>query len=265
MEISDRKWGRVWLLCTFLLCLGFVGASLRWPAQFASTEIPALPFETGARAVAKSVNPFLELAKLAAAAAVGLLVTAVQKHYRRERPISRSLEQAEVLLAVAGAMMMIIIGSSLARALGIAGGAAIVRFRTPVEDPKDAVLLFLLLGLGMSCGIGSFAVAGLGALFLVLLLLGLSHVGEERPRSLILALVASGAEFPEEHVHAVLSRTVNSFEAREFTRGPQAVVRYLVTLDPWASLTYLSQELMADGAAGVKSVSWEVPKKEPRP
>ena len=32
----------------------------------------------------------------------------------------------------------------------IAGAAAIIRFRTPVEDPKDSVVLFILLGLGIT-------------------------------------------------------------------------------------------------------------------
>ena len=59
-------------------------------------------------------------------------------------------------------MMMIIIGNSLARAFGIAGAAGIVRFRTPVDDPKDVTILFLLMGLGMATGLGAFAVAGLG-------------------------------------------------------------------------------------------------------
>ena len=62
------------------------------------------------------------------------------------------MEQAQTLLCVSGAMMMIIIGNSLARAFGIAGAASIIRFRTPVDDPKDVTILFLLMGLGMSVG-----------------------------------------------------------------------------------------------------------------
>ena len=48
------------------------------------------------------------------------------------------------------------------------------KFRTPVEDPKDVTILFLLKGLGMSAGLGAFAVVGLGTAFLcgMLLVLG---------------------------------------------------------------------------------------------
>ena len=100
-----------------------------------------------------------------------------------------------MLLCVSGAMMMIIIGNSLARAFGIAGAASIIRFRTPVDDPKDVTILFLLMGLGMSSGLGAFAVAGLGTAFLCIALRrarphvvpeGARDVGRnprERPRS----------------------------------------------------------------------------------
>ena len=86
--------------------------------------------------------------------------------YRAERDANPALDQAQVLLCVAGALMMIIIGSNLARAFGIAGAASIIRFRTPVEDPRDITVLFILMGLGMAAGLGGFALAGLGTLFL---------------------------------------------------------------------------------------------------
>src|SRR5438477_6609308 len=86
------------------------------------------------------LHPFVELVKLIAAATMAIVVTYLNRRFRADRPLSRSLEHAQILLCVAGAMMMIIIGNSIARALGIAGAASIIRFRTPVEDPKDTVL-----------------------------------------------------------------------------------------------------------------------------
>ncbi len=82
------------------------------------------------------VQPFIELGKLVAAALIGILVTAVHQPSPRDRAGSRSMEQAQMLLCVSGALMMIIIGNSLARAFGIAGAASIIRFRTPVDDPE---------------------------------------------------------------------------------------------------------------------------------
>ena len=75
------------------------------------------------------------------------------------------MEQAHVLLCLAGALTMLIVGDSLPRAFGIAGAAAIVRFRTPVEDPRDITVLYLLMALGMSAGLGLVSVSAVGTLF----------------------------------------------------------------------------------------------------
>ena len=207
-------------------------------------------------------HPLFETSKLVFAAAIGAVVMAVHRHYPWDKPISRSLAQAQVLLCVAGALMMIIIGNSLARALGIAGGATIVRFRTPVEDPKDTTVLFLLLGLGMASGLGSFAVAGLGAAFLCACLALLDFVGERKPRSMILEMVASGSEFPTEYVNRLLSAYRIRCEPREVDAGKKATVRYLCHLDPDTPLQRLSEQLMDPAASGLKSVVWESPKRE---
>lgn len=203
-----------------------------------------------------------EALKLVCAGLIGVIVSAAHRRYPGDKPISRSLTQSQVLLCVAGALMMIIIGDSLARAFGVAGGAAIVRFRTPVEDPKDTTVLFLVLGLGMACGLGSFAVAALGMAFLCGCLVLLDSIVERKPRSMILEIVASGPEFPADYVNRLLAAYRIRFEPREVGHGPKASVRYHCTLDPDTPLQRLSEQLMDADAAGLRSVSWETPKRE---
>ena len=58
---------------------------------------------------------------------------------------------AQILFWVAGALTVIIIGDSLARPFGAAGVASTVRFRTPMKDPEDATILFLLIGTLFLC------------------------------------------------------------------------------------------------------------------
>jgi anti-anti-sigma factor len=206
-------------------------------------------------------RPFVEVAKLILAAAIGVIVTSVHRKYRRERPQTQAMEQAQVLLCVSGALMMIIIGGSVARAFGIAGAASIIRFRTPVEDPKDITILFLLMGLGMAAGVGLFGVAGLGTLFLCLCLALLNRIGAKRPRAMMAEVEAEGREFPTAHVQGVFARHRVIFEPREVSQGKALSVRYYTLLDPDQSLESLSEELMAGGKANVKSVSWELPRK----
>jgi uncharacterized membrane protein YhiD involved in acid resistance len=219
---------------------------------------------TGGRRTAPAIpihafQPFLELAKLIVAALIGVLLTAIHQPASRER--GRSMEQAQILLCVSGAMMMIIIGNSLVRGFGIAGAASIIRFRTPVDDPKDVTILFLLMGLGMSTGVGAFAVAGLGTAFLCILLAALDQLRDLKPRSMIVEIVADGREFPVDHVQGVFARHKIVFEPREISQGDEVTVEYHTTLDPRVSLEEISAQLMAPGK-GVQSVSWEKPKRE---
>ena len=72
-------------------------------------------------------------------------------------------------------------------------------------------------------------------------------------------VVASGREFPTDHVHNVFARNRIVFETREVSK--ETAVTYHALIDPGLSLDDLSAQLMAGGTTGVQSVSWEQPKK----
>ena len=247
-----------------VLCTALVWIGMKWPLQLAGLDpITQQMLETGqnvARSPVHRLQPFIELSKMVAAALIGALVTAIHQPVSRDRP--KSLEQAQTLLCVSGAVMMIIIGHSLARAFGIAGAAGIVRFRTPVDDPKDVTILFLLMGLGMATGLGAFAVAGLGTAFLCITLLVLDRLASQRTRLMSVEITAPGRVFPTGHVESVLVRNEVVFEPREISQGKNDItVKYHTWLDPRTSLDDLSAQLMAEGG-GVSSVSWDQVKRE---
>jgi uncharacterized membrane protein YhiD involved in acid resistance len=58
------------------------------------------------------------------------------------------------------------VGNNLARGMGILGTLAIIRFRTPVRDPRDAMFLFACLGVGIACGSGMPLVAVVGTVLI---------------------------------------------------------------------------------------------------
>jgi hypothetical protein len=233
----------------------------RWPGWMTSIGIPVYPALLGEKAGGISAYPLYEMMKLVAAALLGTILTQVHKYYQRERLLSRSLEQAQIMLCVSGAMMMIIIGDSMARAFGIAGAAAIIRFRTPVEDPKDTTMLFLVLGVGMACGLGAFSIAGLAAFFLCLLLSIMDRIGEHKPRTMLLELVASGPDFPTAHVQNIFAAYGSVYEVREIAHGEEATVKYQVVLEPNTPLDCMSDQLLSGGESGLKSVAWQNLKK----
>jgi hypothetical protein len=198
--------------------------------------------------------------RLGVAALIGLAVTAVQRRGARTAP-AQAVQHAQILLCVSGAMMMVLIDNSLARAFGIAGAASLVRFRTPVDDPRDAAVMFLLIGLGMASGVGAFALAGGGAVMVALFLVCLGRAAGPGRRSLVVDLVASGPAFPGAHVQRVFARHGATLEIREAWFGDEARATYLVTFATDVPLDPVHEDLVAGGAAGLRAVSWEPARK----
>jgi anti-anti-sigma factor len=263
-------WDRVWTgIAVTLVGLALVGVGVAYPdlGLGAAVSPGALTGRDQAAAASPAAAPFahplFELAKLIAAAVIGMLVTVVHRQYRAgaERQTNPAMDQAQVLLCISGAMMMIIIGNNLARAFGIAGAASIIRFRTPVEDARDITILFLLMGLGMAAGLGALAVAGLGTLFLCAMIPLLNMFSAERPRTMMVEIVGAERNFPMAHVHHVFAINGILFEPREVSQGDEATAKYLTTLKPTDSLEDLSAQLMGDGKKGIKNVSWSPPKR----
>ena len=244
-----------------VLCALLVWAGLSWPAGLAGVNDAAELLGPGKHAAVPihKFQPFVELLKLVAAALVGLLITAIHRPAARDQ--RSSMAQAQTLLCVSGAVMMIIIGNSLARAFGIAGAASIIRFRTPVDDPKDVTVLFLLMGLGMSLGLGAFAVAGLGTAFLSIALVVLDRISSDPVRVMSVELAASGPQFPSTHVEQVFARHDIAVEPREISTAAGVTVKYQACLSAQTSLEDVSAELMAEDG-GVKSVAWAHAKRE---
>jgi anti-anti-sigma factor len=241
------------------LCVALWWAGLRdaIPIGGAPTAVQQ-PF--GSVPVVHALRVGGELLKLVAAGLIGLLVTAVQRRFL-EKPMAQSMQHAQVLLCVSGALVMMIINDNVARAFGIAGAAAVIRFRTPVEDPKDITILFLLMALGMSTGLGAFTIASAGTAFLCVFLFALQYVGRGQRRIMMVEIGAPpGQPFPLTHVQSVFARNGIVFEPREMAQGKMATLVYYTTLDPSLSLEDVSAQLLA-GDSGITSVTWETPKR----
>ena len=58
------------------------------------------------------------------------------------------------------AVVMLVVGASLARAFGIVGATGLVRYRAKIDDPKDAGVMLSTLGIGLASGVGLHLLAG---------------------------------------------------------------------------------------------------------
>lgn len=254
----------MWPSAAIFGMLGLAGLAL-WLTpglQAAAVEAVNAPKHTANPTAMISAAPLLDGAKLLLAAIIGASIAAVQRHSRKDQPLTRSMAQSYVLLCVAGALTMTMIGESLPRAFAVGGAASIVKFRTPIDDPRDGSALFLLMGLGMACGVGAFGIAIMGTLFLAGCLLVLSQQsGGEVSRLMRVAVVAEGATYPTSHISQVFSDHGIVAEPLEISHGEQTIIRYRAVFNGSRAFEQVSEQLLDGGANGIKSVSWDAPKR----
>jgi hypothetical protein len=249
MRAATKPLSTFTMLAGISLCAGLVAVGSWWPDLWLQAETPDAPAPTAA----------IEVLKLAIAAGIGTLVTTVHQPAQRGRKSTKPVVHAQILFCVAGALMIIIIGNSLARAFGALGVASIVRFRTSLKDPEDATVLFLLIGLGMSAGRGILAVSGLGTLFLCALLLYMHRARVDGTREALLEVrTSAGADLSASHVESVLVHHGATAEPTEIIHGAEPMVRYRVSLGRSESPSAISAELLDEGRSGITAVKWEM-------
>jgi len=106
---------------------------------------------------------------LVALPVAGLLgaALAIRPQRRGTPPRQPAVIQTQIILALVGALVMLVVGASLARAFGIVGAASLVRYRAKVDDPKDAGVMLSCLGIGLASGVGIYWVATFATFFIL--------------------------------------------------------------------------------------------------
>lgn len=113
----------------------------------------------------------LAIAAVAAMCGAALLSVPVAWLYtltRQKRGYRQSVVQTLVLLPAVVAGVVVLVKLSLALAFSLAGIIAAVRFRTTLEDSKDAVYIFLATGIGLAAGVDLSVAVVLSVVFNIL-------------------------------------------------------------------------------------------------
>jgi uncharacterized membrane protein YhiD involved in acid resistance len=166
--------------------------------------------------------------------------------------------QTQVVLSVVGAVIMLVVGASLARAFGILGAANLVRYRAKIDDPKDAAVMLVALAVGLATGVGVYLVAAISTAFILALLWGLESF-EPVPRKTFL-LKLSGKEIAErrEDVEALLRRQKVGFEIRSM--GSEGLA-YQVDLPVRKRTDQVADAIQRLAGDVETTVEWEIPRK----
>ena len=161
--------------------------------------------------------------------------------------------QTQVMLAIVGSLVMLIVGASLARAFAIAGAAGLVRYRAKIDDPKDASVMLSCLAVGLASGGGLLYLAAAGAAFCVAVLWVLEWREPWPPKSFELKVSAKEPAALKSEVEALLKRHHIKFELRGSTEKDMT---YFVEVPQGKRTDRISEAIAALHGAEAVDVAW---------
>ncbi|MGE5357443.1 MAG: MgtC/SapB family protein [Bacteroidales bacterium] len=191
------------------------------------------------------------LIRLPIAAALGALL-AFRPRRRGTPPRTPPVIQTQIILAVVGALVMLVVGSSLARAFGIVGAAGLIRYRAKIEDPKDAAVMLSTLGVGLASGVGLHMLAGFATVF-VLALLWVIESLEEGRKHFDLTVKAEEVSRLRLDVERIFARYRIGYELRSSSADDLC---YAVSLPMDRSTDQVSNSLLRLGHQHPVAVEW---------
>ena len=134
---------------------------------------------------------------------------------RRGTPVLQAhVIQTQIILAVVGAIVMLVVGASLARAFGIVGAAGLIRYRAKIADPKDAGVMLSTLGLGLASGVGLYFLAVFATFFVLALLWVIESLEPEPVTVFDLTIGVKDPAAMRAPIEGVLRRSRIPFELR---------------------------------------------------
>lgn len=116
-------------------------------------------------AVGGDITVWQALTALGLSFFLALVLAYVYRQTHRGVSYSVSFVHSMVLMAVTVSLIMIVIGSNIARAFSLVGALSIIRFRTAIKEPRDVAFLFATMAIGMAAGTGFYDLAILFTLF----------------------------------------------------------------------------------------------------
>jgi hypothetical protein len=129
-------------------------------------------FDISRREILEPLPPQLVTLLSAVACIAAVLLTLpvawVYMFTRQKKGYSQSIVHMLVLLPAIVAAVAVLVRNSIALAFSLAGIVAAVRFRTTLEDSKDAVFVFLVSALGLACGVQLEVAVVLSLIFIII-------------------------------------------------------------------------------------------------
>ena len=99
---------------------------------------------------------------------LSVLIGFVYRATHRNVSYSQSYVQTLVILGMLISLIMLVVGSNIARAFALVGALSVVRFRNAIKETRDVGFIFLVMGVGMAAGTRFYVLAVVACLAICL-------------------------------------------------------------------------------------------------
>ena len=148
----------------------FVAKALEFGGD--NVPFPLGDIEEGVLRLIDPAHTIPVMVALVLAFGVTLPITWVYRWTRPRKKYSQSFAHTLLVVPTSITLVVFLVKGSLALAFSLAGIVAAVRFRTSLEEPMDAVYMFMAIGIGLAAGTQLTTVAYLASLVFVAISLG---------------------------------------------------------------------------------------------
>lgn len=185
----------------------------------------------------------------------GLVVYAVYKKTYSGVLFSKHMGGTLIIVSVVTSLIVMVISGNLALSLGMVGALSIVRFRTPVKDPRDLSFLFWSVTNGVICGVSAYKMAFFSVVFVSLCMVFLSkRITWTSPYLLVLKMTGGD----EKAIQHVLTANCARFKERSATlTKKESEVVYELRLKDVPTSQFLKKIKAVEGVDQAVMVSYE--------
>jgi uncharacterized membrane protein YhiD involved in acid resistance len=122
----------------------------------------------------QDLSSTFSLGDIAASLALSFVLSAiigwVYRATHRNVSYSQSYVQTLIILGMLISLIMLVVGSNIARAFALVGALSVVRFRNAIKETRDVGFIFLVMGVGMACGTRFYLLAVIATVAICLII-----------------------------------------------------------------------------------------------
>lgn len=154
---------------------------------------------------------------------LSVMIGWVYRFTHRNISYSQSYVQTLVILGMLISLIMLVVGSNIARAFALVGALSVVRFRNAIKETRDVGFIFLVMGVGMAAGTRFYTlaiVASVAICLVILVMFRFNWFAANVQRQVVKVQVPPDGDYVN-HIQDVLIAFTSEFElvSMESIRG----------------------------------------------